>query len=335
VNNVGRVPYYDDATKFNAYSLEYLSPSDTASVDEWGARAISLDTNIYTPLITNYVTNPSVEANLENIQNGASTICRMKRRDANIWTISGGDIDNSGTRLLAIINTASGTNLDPYFNGPDNTTEIFATAGQQYTAVAYVARAASTADAQALVQIRWYDSSGNNISSSSSSNTTLGSLTWRKLTVTATAPAGTVTATVRVAVSRSGGGNFSSGNVHLVDSVGLFDGTNTDYFDGSYTSGTSYIYQWTGQEQQSSSRRYENNLYGRATEITTKFQAPEFTVKSVTWNAAEDFEQAYNFDIGQNVTVDFKGTTGLYRITGIEHAMTPGSWMVKLKLGKV
>lgn len=117
--------------------------------------------------------------------------------------------------------------------------------------------------------------------------------------------------------------------------MALLDGVITDYFDGSFQSTTSFIYEWTGAEQQSSTRRYTNNLYGRANDITTKFASPQFTVKALTWNAAEDFDNAYLLDIGQNVTVNFKGTTGLYRITGIEHDMTPGSWIVKLKLGKV
>ena len=335
VNNYGRVPYYDDSTKFNADTLSYLAPSDTASVDEWGARAISIDTNIYCPLITNYVTNPSIEANRDNIENGNAGVMRMRRREASNFVIAGGDIDNSGTRLLVLTNTSSGTNLDPYFNGPETPTEIFVTAGQQYTAVAYGARLTSTADAQARVEIRYYNSSGSGLTNSVGSNVSLGAATWRKLTVTGTAPANAVTASVRVVFTRSGGGNFSSNDTHAVDSVALLDGTNSDYFDGSFTDTSSFIYAWTGQEQQSSSRRYTNNLFGRANAIETKFAAPVFTVKSVTWNAAEDFTQAYLFDIGQSVTVDFKGTSGLYRITGIEHDMTPGSWLVKLKLGKV
>lgn len=335
IDNIGRVPQFDDPSVFQASTISYLSPVDTASVDEWGARNISLTTNIYTPLTTNYVTNPSIEANLDNIQNGNSGVMRMKRRPASNWAVSGGDIDNTGTRLLALVNTAAGTNLDPYFNGPDMTTEIFVTAGETYTAVGYVARAASTADAQAQIQIRWYNASGDLVSVVASANQTLGSLAWKKFTATGVAPVGAVTATVRVLVTRSGGGNFSTGHTHLVDSIALFNGTNTDYFDGSYDTTDSYIYQWTGTEQASSSRRYTNNLFGRATTITTDFAAPEFTVKSVTWNAAENFDTAYLLDIGQNVTVNFKGETGIYRITGIEHDLNPESWMVKLKLGKV
>jgi hypothetical protein len=337
LNNLGRVPQYDDETKFDSYVINYLSDTDTDSVDEWGARAISLDTNIYTPLITNYVTNPSIEANLDSLSNGASSISRMRRRDSAAYTISGGDIDNEGTRLLALINTAGGAEVDPFWNDGNSGTgiEIKPTVGQQYTAVAHVARITSTADAQALISIRWYDRQGDLISASSSANTTLGLATWRKLTVTANAPANTQTASIRVRITRSGGGNFSSGNVHVVDAVGFFDDANTDYFDGSYKNTSTYLYQWTGLEQQSSSRRYVNNLFTRAEAIETKFAAPQFTVKSVTWNAAEDFTQAYAFDIGQNVTVVFKGETGLYRVTGIEHTMRPESWIVKLKLGKI
>jgi len=335
VNNFGRVPQYDDDLKFDPYVINYLSPADTASVDEWGARAISLDTNIYTPLVTNYVTNPSIEANLDNIQNNDTAFLRLRRRKASKWVVSGGDIDNTGTRLLAIVNTGSGGNLDPIFNGSDTSTEILVNEGQVYTAVAHVARAQSTADAQARVDLRWYDSKGDLISTVTGASTTLGLLTWRKVTASGTAPVGANTAEVRVVVSRSGGGSFSTGDIHLIDSVALLDGVITDYFDGSFQSTTSFIYEWTGAEQQSSTRRYTNNLYGRANDITTKFAAPEFTVKALTWNAAEDFDNAYLLDIGQNVTVNFKGTTGLYRITGIEHDMTPGSWIVKLKLGKV
>jgi len=335
VNNFGRVPQYDDDLKFDPYVINYLSPADTASVDEWGARAISLDTNIYTPLVTNYVTNPSIEANLDNIQNNDTAFLRLRRRKASKWVVSGGDIDNTGTRLLAIVNTGSGGNLDPIFNGSDTSTEILVNEGQVYTAVAHVARAQSTADAQARVDLRWYDSKGDLISTVTGASTTLGLLTWRKVTASGTAPVGANTAEVRVVVSRSGGGSFSTGDIHLIDSVALLDGVITDYFDGSFQSTTSFIYEWTGAEQQSSTRRYTNNLYGRANDITTKFASPQFTVKALTWNAAEDFDNAYLLDIGQNVTVNFKGTTGLYRITGIEHDMTPGSWIVKLKLGKV
>ena len=275
VNNFGRVPQYDDDLKFDPYVINYLSPADTASVDEWGARAISLDTNIYTPLVTNYVTNPSIEANLDNIQNNDTAFLRLRRRKASKWVVSGGDIDNTGTRLLAIVNTGSGGNLDPIFNGSDTSTEILVNEGQVYTAVAHVARAQSTADAQARVDLRWYDSKGDLISTVTGASTTLGLLTWRKVTASGTAPVGANTAEVRVVVSRSGGGSFSTGDIHLIDSVALLDGVITDYFDGSFQSTTSFIYEWTGAEQQSSTRRYTNNLYGRANDITTKFASPQ------------------------------------------------------------
>lgn len=335
VDNLGRVPQYEDATKFGPETLSYLAPSDADSVDEWGARALTLTSNIYCPVVTNYVTNPSVEANLNGIRIGASSNARIRRRNTASYTISGGDIDGVGTRLLAMIQTSASGDVIPVWNNEDDDAEIFVTAGQQYTAVGYAARINSTADAQTRIQIRWLDLAGDLLSTSSSSYTNLGATTWRKLTVTATAPANSVTAHIRLQYTRSGGGNFSTGNVHVADSVALFDGTNTDYFDGSTPDTTSFLYRWTGLEQQSSSRQYVNNLFTRAEAIETKFAAPQFTVKSVTWNAAEDFTQAYQFDIGQNVTVVFKGVTGLYRVTGIEHSMRPESWIVKLKLGKI
>ena len=76
------------------------------------------------------------------------------------------------------------------------------TAAQQYTASAYLIRAASAdATVQVTPAIVWYDTGGNTLSASTGAAVTVATGSWVRATVTATAPAGAVWGRPRLAIT--------------------------------------------------------------------------------------------------------------------------------------
>jgi prepilin-type N-terminal cleavage/methylation domain-containing protein len=122
-----------------------------------------------------------------------------------------------GTYSLALT-AATATPMDAYSGAYPSVT-----AGTTYTALASVM--ASTTARAAGVGIIWYNSSSVIISEATGTNVTDSSSQWTSLTYTAVAPAGAVNARVYVYYPAT----QSSGEVHYIDSTGLFRGTNTTW----------------------------------------------------------------------------------------------------------
>lgn len=105
--------------------------------------------------------------------------------------------------------------------------EYAVTPNQQYTQVASF-RAAATARA-VFVQISWYDNTHTHISDSTGSTVNDTTSGWTQATVTGTAPANAAFARVFAIVNSP-----ALNEVHYVDEVGLFPGTNTAWSLGGF-----------------------------------------------------------------------------------------------------
>jgi hypothetical protein len=143
-----------------------------------------------------------------------------------------------GNNSMAMTATANGNMAaqQPYAMNPPTIPVI---GGQTYTAVAYVRAATVSRNATLRIEFGYGNPSSPTYVQYVSSAVPDSSTGWTQLTVTATAPANAIGADLQVYIS----GSPTAGEVHYVDAVGLYQGTNTTY------SGTDVVLPTTSQAQ--------------------------------------------------------------------------------------
>lgn len=80
---------------------------------------------------------------------------------------------------------------------------------------------------------------------------------------------------------------------------------------------------------------YQDALAQRLEEILDAHDEPELLVSRIVWNAQEDLNAAAQLEVGQRVTVHYRGNAYDSQIVGISHAIQPTRWMVTLDLQKI
>jgi hypothetical protein len=338
LTNYGVRTAYEEtsAGKFEDFDVIWNETNATSQSD-WGRKRLELNTNIYTEVLAeNLVENPSLIGTdaLVNAYNGEPTKWAMKKRYP-ITAVPSGDLyairmyctaaDNAADLWLhdETVGGGVGMPVDP---------------GLTYTASAKVIRDVSTtpSNSRAKMLIRFYNADGTLLASSEGTPVTLSTLnSWYTITHSATAPSGAVSAAIRIIIDRSDSSNFTVGHMFWIANFVFSPGTNTEFFHGSYADTTSAIYQWTGQEFGSISRKLANVLDNRANEILTAYADPETLVKTITWNAQDNLLVAAKLDIGSKINIEFNGTTKAYRVVGLNHQISPTSWVITIEVGKV
>jgi hypothetical protein len=197
----------------------------------------------YTPATTvtrtNLVTNPSLENNTTNWTGSSTTLSRVTS-DSFV-----------GSASLQVTNITLGGNRGVFFAFD---TRMPVTAGQQYTASAYIKNIdANATDFRAT--IRWYNASGNLAGSTTAGALqTINSGGWTRVNATGTALATAVSAHVLINTPSS----WNGGTSILVDAA-LFEESSSvnNYFSGSSanisTSELSRTYAWSGTANASTS----------------------------------------------------------------------------------
>lgn len=192
--------------------------------------------------VENLIANPSAEADAVNWI--AGTTCTIARVTTQHFV---------GTASIAA--TSSGAS-PAWFPFPTMTSTVSAEPGLPYT---FSVQLRSTVARGCFIALRFYDSTGAQIGSDSSSSIVTSSTTaWTGYTLTATAPALTVGV-----IGYIRGTGSSSGDVFYSDAVMLTqtNGFDTDgvtplaYFDGATTDTALYNYTWSGTANESASTR--------------------------------------------------------------------------------
>jgi hypothetical protein len=170
---------------------------------------------------TNYYPNPSFED------------------DTAGYTASNGTVDTStavtaqsGSQIAKVTSNGGGgisfyRNINPFWD------TYLITAGQQYTASAYV-QAASTTRALHII-LNWYNSAGTNLGSASGSNANSVAGSWTRISATATAPTNAVGCLVQVVCSTTP----ANGEVHYIDAIQLTQSSGTVTYAECAFTGTS------------------------------------------------------------------------------------------------
>ena len=158
------------------------------------------------------------------------------------------------------------------------------------------------------------------------------------MSLTSTAPSNAERATVGIEYNRSGGGNFSAGDIFWGDGFVMrksSSATAVTYFDGDNASDTSFQYIWTGELGLSPSFKVTNNLDNIAATYLSRYSTTSNRITRIRWNAQEDLTKVSLLRVGRTVSIIYDGTTTTHRIVGVDGNISPERYMIDYYLEKV
>jgi hypothetical protein len=309
------------------FEIEWVD-SDTSSIDNWGAREFEVNTNLRTEVVAqNLFPYPS----FENLQSEGDTpnffysIEQPAQDSTGAWAAYDGQ-----NAFRAYAKTSSGTNVALSYDY-----RIDVTASTTYYGFGYAATTA-TPNTRARYRVVWYNDANATISTVYGSYVSLSSYkTWYKVSFSAAAPSGAAYARIAISYDRSTGATFGATGKQWADAMYFGTSNQSAYFDGNTPDDVSHLYSWDLTNDASSSTKYTNILDTRTSELLTQFSTPEVTVNAITFNTAQNPVISATIDIGSLFNIEFQGSTVLYRVTGINHDITPERWMMTLQTAKV
>lgn len=368
VKNLGATIDAKKTSELEARDVSWID-EDLTSAGLYGFRSAKLDTNIYSPQAnTNRVYNPRFDIDREYCfkldSKTRHDIKRVKIEDVGKSTShylpTGAVGPNSSKYALSLTALVQNTEYRIAFgtdgeDGDNDSQKGFpiiplgqfniqgTTANPTYEASVYwrAGQGDSGSQYQSTIWIAWYDAKGDYLSSTTTGTTwQVNNGSWTKNSITASAPSGAYFAQVRTKVTSSNANNVD--RVWYVTNASLtyssFDyggGTYDTFFDGNTEDTNTYVYSWEGEPGKSASSVYKNTLNTFTTDLLDKYSVLETQINDITWNALEDWIIAKTLDIGVFIDIEFQGTVAQYRVTGLEHDITPYSWMMKIHVEKV
>jgi hypothetical protein len=318
---------------------------DATSVATYGLRQAEIDTCIAVATAAavstenNLVSNPSAEYNADGYTTGAQSRLRRAKpsEDPNPFSLPNG---LGVWAMRSITRTADPTPVIR-FDGTSSDA-IPVVAGTDYNLQAYAYRGIpNRTDVRARARISWYDSNEDLISNVYGAQTSIPGATWVRVSSgQQRAPSGAVRCFVALEFNRSGGGNFSVGDRLWADGFNLFAIGPTaiafpPYFDGDTPNSSSHLHFWTGSPGASPSYRETNSIDTRALAILDQYSSTSNRVTRIRWNAQEDLTKIHLLRVGSRLTVKNNGTTGTYRIIGIDGNLTRSRYVIDYYLVKI
>jgi hypothetical protein len=312
-------------TQVQGYDVEWVD-RDSTSVNTWGPRSLNIDTNLQTNVLAqNLFTHPAFD-NYEYEATAATFRTSVERPLSNNIPFDA----FSGTNALRAYQTATGTIVTV-----TNQERMTVQPGVTYYGIVLAATHA-TPSARSRIRLDWYDESNSIIATTFGTYVTLSVFrNWYKTEVSAAAPAGAISARIAGYFTRSTGDTFGVGAKQWIDTIYFGRQSSTNSFDGNFPDNVNELYSWDGSNNQSTSTKYTNILDTRSAQLLSEFSTPIVRVTSLTWNTAQNPVSAANLDVGSLINVEFNGTSDVYRVTGINHDITPERWMMTLQTAKV
>lgn len=311
--------------------------SDATSITTYGNRQAEVMTNVgfqATSLKVNLLANPSVE--YADTGWGGSNLRVARRKpseNSTPFTAADGQWALRGRVSAAVASPSMG------FGGSESD-GVPVVAGRSYMAQAKAMRGVpNRTDVRARAYIQWFNEAGGVISTSFGSQVSLpGGYLWQTCTVAATAPAGAERANVGLDFNRSGGGNFTVGDIFWGDAFMLrrsASATAVTYFDGDTQWDTSNVYFWTGAVGLSPSFQANNDLDTTTGNILARYSTTGIEITRIRWNAQEDLASVSAMYVGSKISIVYKGTTTTHRIVGIDGNIDSERYMIDYYLEKV
>jgi hypothetical protein len=314
--------------------------TDATSITNNGIRQTEIPINVAIPPSSsgavNLLANPSVEYSDDGYF-GESTYVVRRRKPAEDSSPFAA-YDGQWAMRIRIKGSSVATCQAAYTGSESDGTPVIA--GNTYYLYGYAARSGggSRTDTRCRARIKWYDQDENVLSTVYGSQVTITNTnTWYQCASGAqVAPANAVRAQVALEFNRSGGGNFSVGDVYWTDALILTKSSSvTTYFDGDTADTTTYLYEWTGGIGSSPSYRISNSVDDVATNILSRYSTTSMRASRIRWNAQEKLSAVYSLTVGSTISLVYKSTTNTYRIVGLDATVTSDRYMIDYYLAKV
>jgi hypothetical protein len=310
--------------------------SDATSITTYGNRQAEITTNSgfqATSLNVNLLANPSFE--YSDTGWGASNLRIARRKPSeNVTPFAA----VNGEWALRCRSSAVGSPSFAFTGSESDAMPVVA--GRAYQAQGWAMRGVpNRTDVRGRMFIQFFDEAGSSLSQTFGAQTSLpGGLVWTQVSVTATAPAGAERAYAGIQFNRSGGGNFTLGDIMWGDAF-MFrrsaSATPVTYYDGDTLWDNSYMYFWTGGVGLSPSFRISNDLDTLTQGVLARYSTTGIEVTRIRWNAQEDLASVSALYVGSTISIVYDGTTTSHRIIGIDGNIDTDRYMIDYYLEKV
>lgn len=318
---------------------------DATSIATYGLRQTEIETCVATatdlifPTENNLISNPSAEYTGEGYFGSSAAKTRRVKpaNDPNPFIPPAGLGEYS---VRTILRTANAT--PPIVFEGTVSDGIIAFAGSEYMFSLYAYRGIpNRTDVRVRARIQWIDANDDVISTVLGAQVSCPAATWVQANSgRVTAPSGTVRLTVAADFNRSGGGNFSVGDRLWADGFSLYKyGPNPNtvpaYFDGDTPDTSTHVHLWTGSPGASASYREPNKIDETANSVLAQYANTSNRATRIRWNAQENLTAVAELRVGRSVIVKNNGTTGTYRIIGIDGNLTRSRYVIDYYLVKI
>jgi hypothetical protein len=324
------------------------SKDDSTSITTYGRRAAAIDVNTsYDGFLINMLPDPALSYSADFILSGNANLVLNRQLLANMATgatnfltsgttqptTNGGDYIAAG-RVSAQTATVIFQYGGPEFNGA--TPAFIVSPSTQYTASVYQRGGVGQTSMTARTDIRWYDSAGATISTSTGTASTLTSTAWLRTSITATAPANAYSA-VMFATFLYGGANNAANRYYATSAQFEASASASTWFSGDTVDTTSYVYYWLDLEGQSQSIRGTNFLESIASSFLTNNKTPVKAPRTLRWNVQQNINAVDDLELYKTVDVWLNSVKWTQVITGITYTLSTigpyqNRWMAEIEL---
>jgi hypothetical protein len=323
------------------------SQEDATSITTFGRRFAEFDASITpTTVVDNIIPNPNLQLSSDYILSGNANQNLNRQLLSDMATGATNFLTAGATQPVSTIGdyiavarlSANTATTIIIYNGPENNgtaSSFLVRPSSPYTGFVYLRGGVGQSSMAAYCAIRWYDVNGATISTTNGTSATLLSTAWNQRSVTTTSPANAYSAVLFGVISFSGTNNTN--NRYFATGASLRQTTSLDWVAGDIPDNATYLYDWAGQEGQSASYRWSNQIdvLGNAflAANSTSYRSP----RSIQWNVQQNLSAVDNIDTYSYVDVWFQGTKWTQLVTGITHQIeqsspTANRWLMRISL---
>jgi hypothetical protein len=307
---------------------------DATSVSTYGARTRELLTNVYPYRTTDaeayYVDwNTCIDPGCE-YQNVRLTDTSNIRCDLTFSTTTPYAGTHSGAVTQTVVDTSVG-----FYIGP---TEGYAFKVRPTVATNFYRMRVRATNANTLVtpQVEWLDSNGASLAIQNSAFTNLTNGVWTQIVCTfvpGTIPARAVAFRPRVVFGSISGATHPVGTIFRIDAISVNQGFDAAAeFSGDTPDTSTILYAWEGDPGDSFSYRTNNILDNLGAEVLTYWKEQKNKIRSLTFNARQNWETVLGLEPGARVDVRFAGANYTAWISSIRYRANNEDCMITLNL---
>jgi len=120
-----------------------------------------------------------------------------------------------------------------------------------------------------------------------------------------------------------------------VDATGDVEDNDTLVIEDTASQATYGVYRSTIAMNLYDVAPYDVSFSNRLTALLTAYKTPAPVVSQLKWNAQQDLDLAYALEVGDRISVLYRGVTYSVQVVSIAHDIQPTRWMLTLTLAQL